>query len=306
MVVAFAVAAALVNAVTSFLQRLGVEGAPRTKTLSGGVVAHAIRRPIWLLGFVCMLGGFVFQALALHTGSLAVVQPLLTTELLFVVLILWGWYGIVVRRQDWLCALLTIAGLATFLAVVAPTNSGHPPATTTWVIAIVATAGAMVGLAALSQTGPPWWRALILGAAASVGFALTAALTKAFSDAFAIGISEVVTSWQTYALCVVGLSSFILMQHAFHAGPFAASQSTLILVNPFVSVGLGAWLYGESFPGGISVVIVCILAVIVFAAGAIGLCASPLVAGVHESDSVQLLAGRGRLARRRTARGVAR
>lgn len=306
MVVVFAIAAALVNAVTSFLQRLGVEDAPRTETGSRGLVAHAIRRPIWLLGFVCMLGGFVFQALALHGGSLAVVQPLLTTELLFVVVILWAWFGIGVRTRDWLYAALTIAGLATFLAVVAPTNSGHPPTNGTWAVAIAATAGAMVGLAAMSRTGPPWWRALILGAAASVGFALTATLTKAFSDAFAIGISDVVTSWQTYALCVVGLSSFVLMQHAFHAGPFAASQSTLILVNPFVSVGLGAWLYGESFPRGPGVVVAGVLAVVVFAAGAIGLCTSPLVAGVHASDAVQLLAGRGRLARHRAERSATR
>jgi drug/metabolite transporter (DMT)-like permease len=301
-VVVFAVAAALVNAVTSFLQRLGVEGAPRTETLSNGVVAHAIRRPIWLFGFACMLGGFVFQALALHTGALAVVQPLLTTELLFVVLILWAWFGIAVRPRDWLYASLTIAGLATFLVVVAPTNPGHAPTTGTWLVAMAATAGAVVSLAALSRSGPPWWRALILGAAASVGFALTAALTKAFSDAFAVGISDVVTSWETYALCVVGLSSFVLMQHAFHAGPFAASQSTLILINPFVSVGLGAWLYGESFPRGAGVVVAAVLAVVVFGAGAIGLCLSPLVAGVHASDAVQLLAGRGRLARHRAAR----
>jgi drug/metabolite transporter (DMT)-like permease len=306
MVVLFALAAALVNAVTGFLQRLGVEDAPRRATLSGGLVSHAIRKPIWLLGFVCMLGGFVFQAIALRSGALAVVQPLITTELLFIVIILWAWFGIAVRTRDWLYASLTIAGLATFLVVVAPSNSGRSPSDAKWVLAIVATAAAMVGLAALSRTGPPWWRALILGASASVGFALTAALTKAFSAAFATGISDVVTSWQTYALCVAGLVSFVLMQHAFHAGPFAASQSTLILVNPFVSVGLGAWLYGESFPRGTGVVVAAALAVVVFATGAIGLCLSPLVAGVHASDDVQLLAGRGRLARHRASRDAPR
>jgi hypothetical protein len=304
MVVLFAVAAALVNALTGFMQRLGVEDAPRKQTLSGGLVAHAIRKPIWLLGFVCMLGGFVFQALALRSGALAVVQPLITTELLFIVIILWAWFGIAVRARDWLYATLTIAGLATFLVVVAPANSGHAPSNAAWTTAIAATAGAMVGLAALSRTGPPWWRALILGASGSVGFALAAALTKSFSAAFAVGISDVVRSWQTYALCVVGLASFVLMQHAFHAGPFAASQSTLILVNPFVSVGLGAWLYGESFPRGVGVTVAAVLAVVVFATGAIGLCTSPLVAGVHASDTVQLLEGRGRLARHRAGRDV--
>jgi hypothetical protein len=39
----------------------------------------------------------------------------------------------------------------------------------------------------------------------------------------------------------------------------------------------------------------------VFVAGAVGLCTSPLIAGVHGTDEVQLLHGRGYLARRRAA-----
>jgi drug/metabolite transporter (DMT)-like permease len=300
-VVVFAVSAALVNAVTGFLQRLGVEGAPRTPGSSSGVVAHAIRRPIWLLGFVCMGGGFVFQALALHAGALSVVQPVIATELLFVVVILWAWYAVKVRARDWLFAGCTVLGLAVFLAVLAPTNSGRLPSDRTWAVAIGVTVVVGIILASLARRGPPWWRALILGAAASVGFAMTAALTKVFSDAIAIGVGHALATWQTYALCVVGLSSFVVMQHAFHAGPLTASQSTLILVNPFVSVGLGAWLYGESFPRGTVVLVVGLLAVVAFAAGGIGLCTSPLIAGVHGTDEVQLLEGKGLLARHRSA-----
>ena len=94
MVVLLAVGAALVNAVTSFLQRLGIESAPRESAMSKGLVAHALRSPVWVLGFVCMGGAFVLQALALHGGSLVLlVQPLLTTELLSLVLIWWAVRG---------------------------------------------------------------------------------------------------------------------------------------------------------------------------------------------------------------------
>lgn len=297
-VVLLAVGAALVNALTSFLQRLGIEGAPRESSMSTGIVAHAVRSPVWLLGFVAMGAGFVLQALALHAGALAVVQPLLTTELLFVVLILWGWYAIHVRGRDWLCAGLTVGGLAVFLVVLAPTNAGHNPTTQAWVISMCVILVAMAVLVGLGRTGPPWWRALLLGAAASVGFAMTAALTKAFTDAFGGGLGEVVRTWETWALAVVGLGSFYLMQNAFHAGPFAASQSTLILVNPFVSVALGAFLYGESFPHGPGVIVAGVASVVTFLAGGIGLSTSPLIAGVHGADEVQLLKGRGLLARR--------
>ena len=301
MVVLLALGAALVNAVTSFLQRLGVEDAPRESSMSTGIVSHIVRSPIWLLGFVLMGAGFVLQALALHSGSLAVVQPLLTTELLFVVLILWGWYSIHVRTRDWLYAGLAAGGLAIFLAVLAPTDAGHAPSRLAWVSSMVAVVIAMAIFVALARRGPPWWKALILGASASIGFAMTAALTKAFTDAFAGGLGEVVTTWETYALCAFGGVSFFLMQNAFHAGPFAASQSTLILVNPFVSVGLGAYLYGETFPHGTGVVLAGVVSVVTFGVGTVGLCTSPLIAGVHGSDEVQMLKGRGWLARRRAA-----
>ena len=302
MVVLLALAAALANAVASFLQRLGVEDAPRESAMSAGLVTHMLRRPVWLLGFGCMGFGFLFQALALHGGTLAVVQPLLTTEMLFVVVILWAWYGLQVRGRDWGYAALTVGGLAIFLAELAPTNQGHAPTTRSWVASITLTAIVMAVGVVVARSGPPWFRALILGAAASVGFAMTAALTKAFSDSFGQGLGNVFTTWETYGMCVVGLASFLLMQNAFHAGPFAASQSTLILVNPFVSVGLGAWLYGESFHHGTGVIVVGVVATAVFVAGAVGLCTSPLIAGVHGSDEVQLLQGRGYLARRRAAR----
>jgi drug/metabolite transporter (DMT)-like permease len=300
-VVVLALAAALANAVASFLQRLGVEDAPRESSMSPGLVTHMLRRPVWLLGFACMGFGFLFQALALHNGALAVVQPLITTEMLFVVLILWAWYGFHVRGRDWLFAALTVGGLAVFLIRLAPTDQGHAPTNKAWAASIALTVLAGAVLVVVAHRGPPWWRALMLGAAASIGFAMTAALTKTFSDAFGHGLVHVFTIWETYGMCVIGLASFLLMQNAFHAGPFAASQSTLILVNPFVSVGLGAWLYGESFPHGAGVVVTGVLSACVFIAGAVGLCTSPLIAGVHGTDDVQLLHGRGYLARRRAA-----
>src|SRR5258707_12222463 len=41
-------------------------------------------QPLWLLGWIAAVGGFAFQALALHRGQLSVVQPILITELAFV------------------------------------------------------------------------------------------------------------------------------------------------------------------------------------------------------------------------------
>lgn len=301
MVIVAAVGAALVNAVTSLLQRLGVEDAPRGDEALGRtaqLVTHMVRRPVWLIGFLGMGGAFALQAVALHRGSLAIVQPLLTTELFFVVLILRVWYAVPVRGRDWLLCGLAVAGLSLFLAVLAPSNPGHEPKLSGWLEGGLSIAGAALCLTIAGRRGPAWWRALSLGAAASVGFALTAALTKAFSLAFNGGLAHVFGTWPTYGLVVCGLASVLLMQHAFHAGPFAAAQATLILVNPFVSVALGALLYGESFTSDPVSVGLGLLGVVAFAAGAVGLCASPLIANGQDGDDLQRLQGRGYVARR--------
>ena len=42
-----------------------------------------------------------------------------------------------------------------------------------------------------------------------------------------------------------GLLGLFLTQNAFHAGPLAASQSTLVLVDPLASISIGIALYGD-------------------------------------------------------------
>jgi hypothetical protein len=94
------------------------------------------------------------------------------------------------------------------------------------------------------------------------------------------------------------------MQAAFQVGPFAASQSTLILVNPFVSIIVGSVLYGESLRGGALFLTLEVASLLVMVLGALGLSSSPLVAQVHEETASDhhLLAGRGRYARWRKTR----
>jgi hypothetical protein len=47
-------------------------------------------------------------------------------------------------------------------------------------------------------------------------------------------------------LIVFGLGGMFLTQNAYHSGPLAASQSTLVLVDPLMSILIGIGLYGDS------------------------------------------------------------
>jgi len=92
MVVLLALLASLANAVSSICQRLGVEDATQKNGPSMSLVRHMVQRKIWLFGFAIMAGGYGLQATALHLGSLNLVQPLMVSEMVILVVILWLWY----------------------------------------------------------------------------------------------------------------------------------------------------------------------------------------------------------------------
>ena len=102
MVYLLATFSALANALTSILQRMGVEDAPAESTLRLSLLTHALKRGVWLLGFAVMIVSFLCQAVALHLGDLSQVQPILTTELLFLVLLLATWFRFRIGFREWL------------------------------------------------------------------------------------------------------------------------------------------------------------------------------------------------------------
>src|SRR5258708_13582722 len=78
-----AVAASLFTATSSVCQRLG---ASRTQAdrFDLRLIVRLARRPVWLAGIGCMILGFACQVSALRFGALALVQPILALEFLFV------------------------------------------------------------------------------------------------------------------------------------------------------------------------------------------------------------------------------
>ena len=71
MAIVLAAMAAFVNAITSVLQRIGVESAPESAALKPSLISHALRQGIWLAGFALMLVQFGLQATALRAGQLS-------------------------------------------------------------------------------------------------------------------------------------------------------------------------------------------------------------------------------------------
>jgi glucose uptake protein GlcU len=93
---------------------------------------------------------------------------------------------------------------------------------------------------------PPTGRAALLGVAVGAVYALTAALIKAASDVFAEhGLVALVSSWQLYALLLMGAAGQFLTQRAFQAGPITSSLPAISTVDPLLSVLIGVVVYHE-------------------------------------------------------------
>lgn len=116
-----AIAASVCTAIASLCQRKGARST-QTAGFDARLLVRLARQPAWLLGIAAMVGGFIFQITALRYGDLALVQPILAAELLFV----FGYLAIAGSRRvtgrDWLWA----AGLER-LGAAAPPCSARPP-----------------------------------------------------------------------------------------------------------------------------------------------------------------------------------
>lgn len=294
MVYVLALAASLVNALTSVLQRLGVQNAPADATLRLSLLRYAVRRGVWLLGFALMILSFLLQAIALHAGRLSEVQPILTTELVFLAAILAIWFRFPIGRREWIGAIAVAAGLSGFLYFAEPEYGMTPPPGWRWAVAGGICVGIIVITVFLAMRGPRWWRAAMFGTAAAVSFAFTAACTKVVSGFAAADWTQLYKHWQVYALAVFGAMAVFLTQNAIHAGPLVASQSSLVLIDPLASICIGIGLFGDDLhTGGASGPLEALSLLVAFG-GAVWLARSPLIAAMNEGERLELQPRRSR------------
>ncbi len=248
--VLLAFAAALTNALNVVTQHVASTAAP-AKDKGWRLALYLVRNPLWLFGVLAMISSFVLQALALYNGRLSVVQSILVTELVFSLVIGRVWLKRDVVAGAWLSAFLTTVGLAVFLIMSEP-KGGHAEATRqAWLPALLAFGGVAGILAFLARQGSPIRRAALYATASGIVWATLATFLKSATDLLgADGVVPVLEQGAIYGVIIAGIVGTILTQAALHYGPLGVSQPLMVVVDPFVSIILGVWLFGEHFTGG--------------------------------------------------------
>lgn len=238
----------------------------------------------WAVGFAVTLGGFGLHAVALNLGALAVVQPLQVTQLVFM-LPFSAWVAhVATRREDWVAALVVVAGLGGFLAAAQPGEGLASAPLSDWVLpGAILLAAVVVLLAAARVAGP--LKAALLGTATGVLYGLQGATLKQATVDVADGLDVAVTSWSVYATIVVGVSAVIVQNLALRAGRLSSAQTTLTVMTPLASTFIGITVFAEPLETDPLRLGLTLVAVAVTFAGTARLARSPALVAADEIEA---------------------
>jgi drug/metabolite transporter (DMT)-like permease len=250
--VAAALGSALCFATSSALQQHGAARAPRGRGLHLNLVRHLVTSPIWLAGLAAAVGTLGLQALALASGQLVLVQPLLIVGLLFALPL-----SVVLQRrrpslQEWGWAAVLAVGLVSFLGAARPRLGPRlPDDERLWQLGVVVLAVAIT-IAVLAYGLGHRHRAVLLGAATGLAYGVAAALIKYCCALEAReGIGWLLASWPPYALVAVGGAGILLNQAAYQAGPLSGALPAIAIMDPLVAVLFGVGAFGEQIDTGL-------------------------------------------------------
>ena len=280
-----ALAAAACFAGAAVLQQEAAQATSADDSLRIALLVHLLGRPKWLGGIAMLVCGYGFQAVALAYGPVALVQPVVVTELAIAIPVaMWR------RRRhplarDWIGIASVLGGISGFLVSASPQPGVANPDDATWIACLTPVVAAVSILIVLSVRARGPARSMLLGVAAGCAFGMLAVLTKAVAYQVGRGVSVALTGWQVYVLVASGIGALLVSQSAYQAGPLAYSMPMIGVLEPVLAVLVGDTAFGEEIrlSGGYLAAQIATAAVAIV--GIALLASSPTVLSIYEEQS---------------------
>ena len=235
-------------AVSSSVQHQAAENAPASADGLVRLLWYLMHRPGWLLGQLLAVVAFVLHAIALHSGPLALVQPIVVSGIVFAVPMRAALNRKLPSTAELRAVALTAGGLAFFLVASNP-NAGRPAdrgLTSLVMVGVGVALAAAASVVAESSRLPPRHRAFFLGITAGVLFGLVASLLKMTLQALNEGgLIGVLTTWPTYGLLAAGAGGVLTNQRAYRTAGLTASMPVLNIVNVATALVFGFTVFHE-------------------------------------------------------------
>src|SRR5215469_5988299 len=238
--------AALLIGTGFVLQQYAAQREPDSRFLRLKLMTELLRTPRWLAGIGCMVAGLVLAAWSIGHLSLAFVEPLLTMNLVFALLIAVP----LAKASLTVWEVVGAAVLITGVALLSASRSAKPiglsfGSVSHWfVAAVIAGIAALAVHSGLRRRGRS--RAMLTGVGAGLVFGIQDALTRQTLEILqSSGISSLFATWAPYALVGAGAIGIWLMQSAFNAGPLNESLPAISAGEPLVGLLLGVIVFGD-------------------------------------------------------------
>lgn len=279
-----ALAAGACFAAAGVLQQRVASERPRDESLSPRLIADLARQRRWLAGIGLAIVSYAFQALALAYGALAVVQPLIVTELIFAIPLSARIRGRRVGPREWGGAVAVAGGLAVAIAAADPRGGNALAPILHWLIVLPLAAAIALVATLVGRNVPGRMRAAVFGGAAAVTMGTQSALLQSTSHAFEGGVVAGLTTWQPYVMTVFSFGGLLLVQSAFQAGPLAISLPVIDVVEPTTAVIIGMSIFGEQVNLSSAALGVSVIGIVALVGGIVLLDTSPLVRDLYRAE----------------------
>jgi len=284
--VALALAASVCFAVAAVTQQRAAARLPSQRAFDPAVLLRLIRRPAWLVGLAAVIAGFVLQAAALGLGRLVVIEPVLTTSLLFALVLAARRDRRRLRRAEWAATLAVVAGLAVFLVVGQPSGGQRTAGAAALGLAAAAAAVLVGACTALAGRFPGPRRALLFGIGGGVAAGVTDALVKSVAVVAAGHVLSLATDVRFYLLIAVGLLTFTIQQNGYRAAGLAAFLPAFAVMEPVCGALLGLIIYDERLSGRPGQIAVELVACAAAAWGIARLAGSGMASGAQPAGPI--------------------
>ena len=201
---------------------------------------------VWLLGLAAQITGVLLQGAALDRGRVAIIQPLLVTSVVWALPLGHLLTNQTINRRHIMGAAVIVVGLAGFGGVGDPAAGVDDAPLSDWIVVLIVLAGIAVGMMVMAGRGGPNAKAALYGATAGVLYGASATLMKPVVEGWHDdGIGGVLAGWEFWVMAVSGLVGFYVQQMSLATGRLVTSVATVSVVNPVVSVSLGAIVLQE-------------------------------------------------------------
>lgn len=239
-----------------------------SELLSIRLLLHLMGKPVWWLGIAAMAAGQGLGALALQLGSVALIEPLLTTNLVFAFVFAALLSHERTRAMEVGGAALVCAALGVFLEVGNPHSSGHiRPGVVATASSIAAVAAVTALLVAIARRRSLPVESVLVASAAGVLYGLQDVATKAtLITGDRGGLAAVLTAPWPYLVLGAAALGILLTQSAFRAGRLDYSLPPIAATEPIVAVALAVAVLDDDIAASVVALLIesiCVVAMIV-------------------------------------------